>query len=217
MQKEVPHIPFTIIVPYRDRRIHLDTFVPYMLRMFPNAIICIIEQERGKPFNRGKLLNIGYKIFKNEARYHAFHDVDMLPHPHFADAYIYPSTPTHIATMASQFAYKMPYPDYFGGIVLFNNADFEKVNGYSNNFWGWGAEDDHLRMRVEQSGLEITRVPCKIKSLSHNRNINPIQYAQNLNLLNQGDESGLTDCEYSVLEWYEMRPNSSCNHLLVSI
>lgn len=39
---------------------------------------------------------------------------------------------------------------YFGGIVSFNIADFEKINGFPNNFWGWGGEDDELMKRVGQ-------------------------------------------------------------------
>jgi hypothetical protein len=52
-----------IVVPYRDREEHLKKFLPAMKKCdFLNDIdyeILIVEQEDGKPFNRGKLLNVG--------------------------------------------------------------------------------------------------------------------------------------------------------------
>ena len=42
--------------------------------------IFIIEQSDDKPFNRGKLLNAGYKYALDKGcDYFVFHDVDMLP------------------------------------------------------------------------------------------------------------------------------------------
>lgn len=42
---------------------------------------------------------------------------------------------------------------YFGGVVAFNRADFEAINGFPNTFWGWGGEDDEMYSRI----VEVTR------------------------------------------------------------
>ena len=71
-----------IIVPYRDRASHLEVFVPYMQEYLKDYEykIFVIEQIDSKPFNRGKLLNVGAKIaIKEGFDYFALHDVDMLP------------------------------------------------------------------------------------------------------------------------------------------
>src|SRR5262245_39454385 len=110
-----------VLVPYRDREAHLAEFVPHM-RQFLSAQgipfqIVIIEQADPKPFNRGKLLNVGFSLVKDEVDYVCFHDVDMLP---IAADYSYCETPTHLAAQVEQFGWDLPYPEYFGGVVLFD-------------------------------------------------------------------------------------------------
>jgi beta-1,4-galactosyltransferase 2 len=61
--------------------------------------------------------------------------------------YSYVSVPTHLAAEAEQFGFKLPYQGYFGGVTLFDKHSFIKVNGYSNDYWGWGAEDDDVMFR----------------------------------------------------------------------
>jgi predicted glycosyltransferase involved in capsule biosynthesis len=115
--------------------------------------IFIIEQCDNKPFNRGKLLNIGYKIAcEHQCDYFVFHDVDMLP---YKVDYSYTDKPLHLATHLQENDYETTFFDYFGGVTLFNKEDFATINGYSNEYWGWGFEDDDLLIRCVQSNLEM--------------------------------------------------------------
>lgn len=43
--------------------------------------------------------------------------------------------------------FRLPYPQLFGGVTAIKRAHFEKVNGHSNKFFGWGGEDDDMFRR----------------------------------------------------------------------
>lgn len=187
-----------IIVPYRNRLQHLNKFLPYMAGMLKDADIFVIEQMDDKPFNRGKLLNIGF-IQAAGYDYYALHDVDMLP---VKSDYSFSENPTLLATKVQQFGYKMPFDNYFGGVVLINKNDMEKCNGYHNEFWGWGGEDDLFRERVLNVGLKISSRECIYNSLPHPRPIDANLHKVNVNLLKSGPqlENGISNCEYELIE-----------------
>ena len=146
-----------IIVPYRDRPQQLKRFIKHMGEYLidVNYQIFIIEQSDDKPFNRGKLLNVGYKYaIENGCDYFVFHDVDMLPED--VD-YSYTDKPLHLATHLQEHDYETTFFDYFGGVTMFNKEDFELINGFSNEYWGWGFEDDDLLIRCLDSNLELDK------------------------------------------------------------
>jgi glycosyltransferase involved in cell wall biosynthesis len=49
-------------------------------------------------------------------------------------------------------------PKLFGGNVGIYRADFQRVNGYDENFRGWGCEDDDLRLRLRSAGIRIASI-----------------------------------------------------------
>lgn len=159
----------SIIVPYRNREEHLFTFSKEMPKFLKdlNYDIVIVEQFDKKPFNRAKLLNIGFDFKKDHSDYFCFHDIDLVPEN---SDYSYCENPTHLSTYCSQFNYKIPYENIFGGVTMFNKDNFIKVNGYSNNFWGWGGEDDDMFNRIKQGDYQIDRRKGVYKSLNHSFN-----------------------------------------------
>jgi len=173
-----------IVVPYRDRESHLREFLPHMRKTLEEQKIdyhiLIVEQEPGKPFNRAKLLNIGFDYTKGSFDYYCFHDVDMLP---LESDYSYCDSPVHLASRAEQFGWKLPYEGYFGGVTIFDRESFEKINGYANEYWGWGAEDDDVFKRCLTLGIKTKRKNCSFKSLHHDRIINREEYHKNLQVL----------------------------------
>jgi len=171
----------SVVVPYRNREAHMKQFVPFMENYLKESgidfSIFIIEQGDEKAFNRAKLLNVGFKESEG-FDYFAFHDIDMLPED---SDYSYPEGPTHLASMVEQFGYALPYEGYFGGVTLFDKESFLKINGFSNEYWGWGAEDDDLLHRCNTKGIGTYRKGCRYRSLSHDRVITQNLYSDNLN------------------------------------
>lgn len=192
-----------IIVPYRNRLEHLAIFVPYMetylkLQGIEEFKILIVEQADNKPFNRGKLLNVGYNSI--QADYYVFHDIDMLP---ITADYSGCINPTHLVSNATQFKDGIPYETYFGGVTMFPDADFMQINGFSNEYWGWGCEDDDLILRCETAGLKTTRREGGVfKSLDHAINIDKKQANANYDRYKEKihyNIDGLSTLEFNIV------------------
>jgi hypothetical protein len=151
-----------ICIPYRNRKEHIDRLIPQLTKHLNERGIdhsfYVGHQIDDKLFNRGAMKNIAAHIaFEDGCDYIAWHDVDMLPHEE-AD-YSYPEiTPIHIATKLSKYGYNLGYDQYFGGVVLFTKQQAEATNGYSNDYWDWGQEDDDLFWRCYFEGLTTGRV-----------------------------------------------------------
>lgn len=56
-----------------------------------------------------------------------------------------------------QMHYRLPYKQIFGGVSALTKDQMIKVNGFSNEFWGWGGEDDDMFNRINYHKLKITR------------------------------------------------------------
>lgn len=148
-----------VCVPYRNRELHLNEFVPKVGKYLKNQGIdfqmYFCHQTDDKLFNRGATKNIAAKhAFEEGCDYIVWHDIDMIPEEDGGCDYSYPAEhPRHIATQISQMEYRLKYHEYFGGAVLFTKEQVEATNGYSNNYWDWGMEDDDLFWRCHKEGL----------------------------------------------------------------
>jgi len=194
-----------IIVPYRDRQEHLDVFVPHMHQFLKDKgidyTIFIAEQSDDRPFNYGKLCNSVVKEISKEYTYFAFHDIDMLPMNDECD-YGYPDSPTHLATNVEAHDNELPYPQYFGGVILISREDFENANGYSNEYWGYGFEDLDLLYRLERSGAYLEKFYDLNKTYSKYNIDDRLPFRiENVNITNRdkthkGDYVTLTETDY---------------------
>ena len=162
-----------IIAPYRDRYRQLIYFkreiAKYLDATDIDYVLIIVEQDNALSFNRGKLLNIGAIRAKElGCDYIVLHDIDMLP---VNVDYSYPKHPIHLATnfLAGDQKIGLHFEKYFGGVTMFKLEDFERINGYSNEYWGWGFEDDDLFYRVLQQDLKVKskKVPNYVSSTAN--------------------------------------------------
>lgn len=145
-----------ICIPYRNREEHLKELVDKLGKLLIDKGIdhtfYVGHQIDEKLFNRGAMKNIAAQhAFEDGCDYIAWHDVDMVPDENVD--YSYPeNNPVHIATQLSKYDYGMNYDQYFGGVILFTKEQVEKTNGYSNDYWDWGQEDDDLFWRCYYEG-----------------------------------------------------------------
>lgn len=195
-----------IIIPYRDRQEHLAKFIDNLSQLEINAEnvhIFIIEQGDKKKFNRGLLLNIGYKLIeKQNFDVIIFHDVDLLPQQDIINYYFtIPKYPLHIA---KRWTSKYDFNEFFGGIVAFTPKMFQSVNGFPNDFHGWGGEDDALYNRIAQTYKKILHpTQGTILELSHalptKSKINLKKRENILRDLKNWKNNGLNNVKYDIL------------------
>lgn len=148
----------TIIVPYRNRPHHLEQFIPHMRQYLPKVTIVIIEQVDEKPFNRGKLLNVGFRESQKDTHY-VFHDIDMLP-----ITVDYAPNPG-VTQLAGS---KIQLRDYLGGVTMFDCETFERVGGYRNDYFH-RAEDNEVRFNLHRLKIPVLELHGKFKQLPHER------------------------------------------------
>ncbi|KFV47177.1 Beta-1,4-galactosyltransferase 2 [Tyto alba] len=108
--------------------------------------IYIINQFGEDTFNRAKLLNVGFlEALKDDEEYDCFifSDVDLIP---MDDRNLYRcyEQPRHFAVGMDKFGFRLPYAGYFGGVSGLSKSQFLKINGFPNEYWGWGGEDDDI-------------------------------------------------------------------------
>lgn len=145
-----------LVIPYRNREEHLKKFIPYMIEYLTQQniqfTIIIVEQKDTKYFNKAKLMNIGALNAPKDTDYFIFHDVDLLPE-NIDYRYCNHSLKLFSYIKQEDETYKKYKQTNFGGAILVPKEVFLKINGFSNNYWQWGSEDDDFFMRHLLKGL----------------------------------------------------------------
>jgi hypothetical protein len=145
-----------IIIPYRNRERHLkyfiDNSVPLLKKHMDNMKVVIVEQTEGKPFNRGKLLNVVFKEYEDECKYIITHDVDINPKKKAIIELYNGEVDDNV------FKGILTSPcDTLAPIFKTNIKNLFVINGFPNNIWGWGVEDKAIQNRVEFYKLNIEK------------------------------------------------------------
>uniref|UniRef100_A0A8C5TEN5 Beta-1,4-galactosyltransferase n=1 Tax=Malurus cyaneus samueli TaxID=2593467 RepID=A0A8C5TEN5_9PASS len=150
-----------IIIPFRNREEHLKYWLyylhPVLQRQQLDYGVYVINQDGEEEFNRAKLLNIGFAEALKEYDYDCFvfSDVDLIPMDD-RNTYKCYSQPRHLSVSMDKFGFRLPYNQYFGGVSALSKEQFTKINGFPNNYWGWGGEDDDIYNRAkDQRGLVL--------------------------------------------------------------
>ncbi|ODN03596.1 Beta-1,4-galactosyltransferase 2, partial [Orchesella cincta] len=184
-----------LIIPYRYRWNHLKLLLsvlhPMLRRQQMSYQIFVAEQYGNYTFNKGALMNAAFLLAMNYSRSFdcvIFHDVDLLPE---TDRNIYgcANSPTHLSLV--------------GGVFAISVSHFIQVNGYSNLYWGWGAEDDDMYKRLIANQLPLNRPRpdlAKYKMLQHGRRV-PNQFINPLirTARHRFPQDGLTTCHFRLV------------------
>lgn len=204
-----------VLVPYRDAFDELLLFAPHMMKFLneqkiPHHIYVVNQVDQFR-FNRAALMNVGYLYIKDKFDYLVIHDIDLLPMnknlsyecPDDGVLHLCPQ-PLHPAESSK---------NYLGGILIISNSDFESVNGMSNNFWGWGYEDDEFRENLLKHKVKINR-PENIdtgKSTFHDiHNTMRLRDDRNCNnispqsIFHRTDNDGLINTKVNITEVIEL-------------
>lgn len=152
-----------IIIPHRNRIIHLKKFISHLesmkeIQQDNKMDVYVIDQNNGDKFNRGFLLNIGYLIAKKHFNYdrYIFHDVDSYPDNDLFKLY-FEFIDYNIHFASPELGYKYTFDNFLGGVFGSTKVDYEKVNGFPNDFFGWGGEDDSFYNRYAKDNIKIYR------------------------------------------------------------
>ncbi|XP_025111707.1 beta-1,4-N-acetylgalactosaminyltransferase bre-4-like [Pomacea canaliculata] len=165
-----------LIIPYRDREknlhILLRNLVPFLVRQQLEFTIFVVEQTKDYLFNRCLMFNVGFVEAQKRGNFTCFiiQDTDLIPRDN-RNLYRCDKVPRHFVTSrgnetwkqnVSACFYRLPYPSFIGGVLGLRKDHMNKSNGCSNYFYGWGSEDDDLKIRMEDTGLDVVRYPGEI-------------------------------------------------------
>lgn len=152
-----------IIIPHQNNIQNLQKLISYfqseqMVKILKNnrMDLFIIDQNNADKFNRGLLLNIGYLIAMKNHSYdrYIFHDINYFPDEELFTLYFkYINYNIHFVSPELN---NSPN-NFIGGVFAIKKVDFEKINGYPNNFFGHGTENEAFYNRCAKMDLVIYR------------------------------------------------------------
>ena len=180
-----------------------------------NIEIIIVEQDDDKPFKRGQLLNIG--IIKCNGEFVIMHDNDVihLQKVPILKEYYSKNEPFLGFDYISQIKLENNKPIITltekndtgcGAFLVTKKKDILNVNGYSNLYIGWGAEDNEISCRLCNNNVmrpQVRRLHNTIGHISHPKRSNTALVEQNRKRLYGRanrliDDDGIKQMSYSI-------------------
>ena len=116
--------------------------------------------------------------------------------------------PRHLSVAIKKYNYRLPYHRIFGGITQLPGDKFEHINGYPNQYWGWGGEDDDMWSRTFEYGkYKLSRPDGHIahwKMVKHStekeNKVNPQRFSLLGSWARMRSTHGIKQLEYSITE-----------------
>ena len=167
-----------IIVPFRENKFQnrakqLEDFIrAYGSGSAAMPILIVTQSDDGRRFNRGALLNIGFDFLARSSGVNGsgsfdsfiMHDVDLVFPPEFVEKYYGSASGSGSGSRKREIIHYgktvkgyYDYPDFLGGAIEFSRNAFERINGFPNHIYGWGGEDDALKVRIASERITVYR------------------------------------------------------------
>lgn len=186
--------------------------------------IFVAEQSAQGSFNRGALLNVAF----DRARHHfagqpftaVTQDCDLIPEDDmFKWYFVKGDGPLHLTSYI--------YCPSLGGVAVYSNDQYLTMNGYTNEMWGWGGEDDDAMDRWMAGPSREVIVPAggeRFKNLggSFDNNRDKKHYDQSMqvwkvdNAEQEWVENGFSNLKYDLLETLP-KTNARIEHVKVDL
>jgi hypothetical protein len=165
---------YSIIIPYRNRKEHLEVLLPVLLEKFKDESFEIIvsEQNDNNNFQIACVQNIAYNYAKGDIL--IFHQVDYVPTEdvsyEITDVPVLPAR-RGIFLNRDNSSYRSltdipagyrAWGDeidsrFYGGVICMTRNHFEEINGFNPLYRGWGNEDEDLRERFVWANIPVHR------------------------------------------------------------
>ena len=205
-----------------------------------NYDIVVVEQNSGDLFNIGKLKNVGFDYLinnkKNKYDNIIFSDIDIVPDSDLLKYYFEETNSLNsLANFGTRYESRDLSAKFTGALISATPNFFKEINGYPNNFWGWGDEDVNILLRLselskplyankngrvidlEEVNYKKKTVNEKIEELNTNKLRENNVYEKNANYKNF-KENGLSNLNYSILYDDEYNINGNTNyHIIVDL
>lgn len=220
----IPKLVF--IVPYRDRKyekIHFTIYMKYIMEDYDkdDYEIYFSHQKDNRPFNRGATKNIGFLAIKDKYSLNyqnitfVFNDIDTLPSI---------KNLLNYETISGEVKHFYGFKFSLGGIFSIKGCDFEKINGFTNN-WGWGLEDNIIQTNILNNNLKINRdnfFYLNSKEIIHlydspERLINNDDIKKYNNKIYLDALNKITNLEYEIINNLENINNNQDNIFMINI
>lgn len=155
-----------VVVPIRNRDRQLRNLIFNLLPILQEQLnlsnndieMVVVEQNENKKFNKGKLLNAAFLEHlktctnnNNDNNIYLFHDVDIYPKK--INVFDY----KRMFTLPNEIHHWYGYNDCLGGFFACSTKTFQTLNGFHNDYYGWGREDEDLEYRANSCNIKINR------------------------------------------------------------
>ena len=192
--------------------------------------IIIIQQNGDDLFNRGKLLNIAFleseKLFSKYNVTYMHMNCDYT----FNLNYTFPKSLLYLDdNFYNLFTVECMKNNSLGGCCLFDCKLFKSINGFPNDFYGWGGEDRGIYYRCLNKNIKI--IETEYTKSNNDKNKNFIIDENNDNVtdtsknnkhllkanINDIEINGLTNCKYKIADYGEFNDNVNIYHFIVDL